>query len=182
MFQKLYHHLEEIKANTGRQQADSAKAEAWAETISRQLEQLNASILSLNSTLASRESERPRRSTPVAGLAIGGVCLVFLAGMLAIYAYRYSASTEAARERSTAILHAYGDVTNSYHTVSAHALSLESRTGRLDSLVRQQAQTIVELKRLNVAAFRTMYYLERDLTQYHRQLRSQAVQQATAVQ
>jgi hypothetical protein len=179
MFSKLYHHLEEIKANTGRQQVNSENAEAWAGKISQQLEALNASLSTLNATLLYKEQEPPRRTGSVAALVVACLCFILLAGMLAIYANRFSAATDAARDRSTAVLHAYGDVNTRYHAVSMHALTLETHTARLDSLVRQQAQTIVELKRLNVAAFRTMYYLERDLTQYHQQQREQAVQQTT---
>src|SRR5579872_3813676 len=98
MFQKLYHHLEEIKANTGRQQANSERVEAWTEEISQQLKVFNdsvsslaTSVRSLNTSVSSLEKPRPhpRRlgAMPVAAFVLAGVGLILL-GTLALYAYR----------------------------------------------------------------------------------------------
>ncbi|HLI92476.1 MAG TPA: hypothetical protein VKU83_02655, partial [Puia sp.] len=52
--------------------------------------------------------------------------------------------------------------------------SLESRTAVLDSVVRQQAHLIVELKRLNSTAIRTIVRLQRNFDQYQERERSAA--------
>ncbi|HLI93514.1 MAG TPA: hypothetical protein VKU83_07885, partial [Puia sp.] len=100
MFQKLYQHLEQINANTRRQQADLEHAEVWAAKISQQLDLLNASILAL-------KTQPPRRRAPATGFVLGGLAVLLL-GMLAIYAYQLSAVADAVRDRSAATVRAYG--------------------------------------------------------------------------
>ena len=164
MFQKLYHHLEQINSNTRQQQTQLENTGAWAEKISNQLEVLNTSILSL-------EKQRPDRNRHSAPLAIAGAVLTLFA-ILAIYMFRLSAATAATRETS---LKAYGIVNSHYEELNNNAAALETKTEKLDSLVRQQARTIEELKRLNTTAIRTIFYLQRDLYQTRRQEHEQAL-------
>ena len=165
MFQKLYHHLEQINANTQRQQLDSQKAEVWAEKLSTQLDQLNTSVRSL-------DTHRSRRAVQGTGFVLAGMGLVIM-GILATYTFRLSNAADLARDRSVASLAAYGIVNNRFREVNDKAVDLEARTARLDTLVQQQARTILELKKLNVSAIRTIFYLQRELNQQDRIQRAQ---------
>lgn len=158
MFQKLYHHLEQINTNTKQQHADLEHAEAWAEKISNQLETLNATI----KTIPKQPKARPMQT---AGLIVAGLGLIVL-GMLSAYTFRLSAITDATVQRSAASLQAFGIVNGRYQTLAGSTLVLQAKTLALDTIVKQQAQAIVELKRLNAAAIRTIYYLQQDVNQY----------------
>jgi len=171
MFQKLYHHLEQINTNTKQQQTHLEQAGAWAQKISNQLEALNTSILSLENQRLNLEKQRPNRATQSVGLAIAGVGFALFI-VLAIYTFRLSAATAATRETS---LKAYGIVNSHYEELNNNASALETKTAKLDSLVRQQARTIEELRKLNTTAIRTIFYLQRDLYQTRRQEQEQAL-------
>ena len=167
MFQKLYHHLEQINANTRQQQTNVEQAEVWAGKISRQLEELHSAILLL-------DHKPPRRSVRTVGFFIAGVGLVAL-GLLWMNMHRLSAAADANRESSKTSLAAYSLINTRSAAIAEKAASLDARTTRLDSLVSQQAQTIVELKKLNVSAIRTVFYLQRELQRQHRQEAGQVV-------
>ena len=166
MLQKLYHHLEQINANTRQQQANAEHAEVWAGKISHQLEELNTAILSLN-------HKPPRRGLQAVAFFLAGIGLVLLV-MLWTNMHRLSVAADAERESSKASLANYNVVNMRSEEAVEKAASLDARTTRLDSLVSQQAQTIVELKKLNVSAVRTVFYLQRELYRQHRQETAQA--------
>lgn len=165
MFQKIHHHLEQINANTRRQQLNSEQADHWAEKLSTQLDVLNTSVRSL-------DTHRSRRIVQGTGFVLAGMGLIMI-GILSTYTYRLSTAADLARDRSVASLAAYGIVNNRFHEVNDKAIDLEARTTRLDSLVQQQARTILELKKLNATAIRTIYYLHRELYQQNQLQRSQ---------
>jgi len=166
MFQKLYHHLEQINANTRRQQLNSEHADVWAEKLSTQLDVLNTSVRSL-------DTQRSRRVVTGTGFLLAGMGLVMM-GILSTYTFRLSTAADLARDRSVASLAAYGIVNNRFREVNDKAIDLEARTARLDSLVQQQSRTILELKKLNASAIRTIYYLQRELYQQDQIQRAQA--------
>ena len=168
MFQKLYHHLEQINANTRQQQANAEQAEHWAGKISAQLDALNTTVRSLN-------DKPPRRNgAQIAGFFLAGMALALL-GILSTYTFRLSTVAGVARDRSTASLQAYGLVNSRYNEVNDKALDLEAHTTRLDSLVEQQTRTIQELKRLNTSAIHTIYFLQRKLQQQEELEHTQAL-------
>ncbi|HWB90966.1 MAG TPA: hypothetical protein VG605_03915 [Puia sp.] len=172
MFQKLYHHLEQISAstrqqqqnleqisaNTRQQQQNLEHAGIWAEKISEQLKELNATVQSL-------QKQRSNRPMQIASFFLAGLGLITVA-ILSIYTLRLSAATDAAGQRSSASLAAYGIVNSRCQELMAGAHNLEERTSRLDSMVKQQAHTIVQLKHLNAAAVRTILYLQRNYDQH----------------
>ena len=165
MFQKLYHHLEQINANTRQQLHNSGQADVWAEKLSSQLDTLDNSVKALN-------TQHSRRGAQGAAFVLAGMGLVLL-GILSTYTFRLSTAADLASDRSAASLAAYGTVNNRFHEVDDKALDLEARTARLDSLVQEQARTIQELKKLNTTAIRTIYYLQRRLHQQEEIQRSQ---------
>jgi|SRR6185312_12302569 len=167
MFQKLYRHLEQITENTRQQQITAEQTALWCEKLSTQLTDLNTSIRSL-------DQQRTRRSLQAAAFFLAGMGLVVL-GILATYTLHLSKATDAARDRSVASLMAYGVVNSRCQAVNDKALTLESRTARLDSLVQDQEQTIEELKKLNAASIRTIYYLQRRISRQEEIQRSQVM-------
>jgi len=167
MFQKLYHHLEEINANTRQHQTSLEQSEAWTGKISQQLEELNTSVLSLRD-----KPPRSGRGSRVAAFVLAGVGLVLL-GMLWANTQRLAVGAEVGQKDARASMAAYRVVDGRTEEVAERSADLEVRTGRLDSLVVQQAQAIEELKKLNVSAMRTVNYLRQEL---YRQRRQEAVQ------
>jgi hypothetical protein len=167
MFQKLYRHLEQINASTRRQETSVEHAEEWARKISDQLAELNIVVRSL-------EREPPRRPARLVGIFLAGVGITVL-GLLAVYTFRLSAMTNSARDKSTASLEAYGILNTRFSTVAGKTVSLEAGTERLDSLVRQQAQTIDLLKRMNASTIRATNYFQRELYRPQQQERTQAL-------
>lgn len=179
MLQKLYQHLEQINANTRQQQTDIAHAEEWAGKISQQLDELNVSIRSLaESNTASRSMEQPkvlrRSGQPLLIGGMAGIGLILLA-ILWTNIHGMSAAADSDRENWAASLAAYTVVNTHTEAVAEKAAGLDARTTRLDSIVTQQAQTIEELKKLNVSAVRTVFYLQRELSRQRRQEPAQAV-------
>jgi len=169
MLQKLYQHLEQINANTRQQQTDMAQAEEWAGKISQQLDELNIAIRSLGSS-PPRRSVHPLLPTGMAVIAVILLAILWtnMHGMSAAM-HGISAAAASDRESSKTALAAYGVVNTRTEQLAEKSVSLEAKTTQLDSIVTQQAQTIEELKKLNVSAVRTVFYLQRELARQHRQ-------------
>lgn len=162
MFRNLLKQLEDISANTRQQQSSLSDSGEWSAKISGQLETLNQELQKLNQPILVQQ-QRSLRSLRIISLTMAGfgACLIVL---LFIYSFNLSQSSRKADEtigNNRAAARALDD----YRSLGNKQDRLEEQVSRLDSVVAQQAQMIVELKKLNTTAVRTFVHIRRDLDQ-----------------
>ena len=163
MFRNLFKHLEDISANTRQQQSSLSDSGKWSARISGQLETLNQALQILNQALQSQQ-QRSIRSLRILTFAIAGfgVCLITL---LSIYSFNLSQSSRKAADETIGNNRASATALDHYKSLGDKQERLEDQVSHLDSVVAQQAQMIVELKKLNTTAVRTFVHIRRDLDQ-----------------
>jgi hypothetical protein len=184
MFRNLFRHLEDISANTRQQQSILSDSGKWSAKISEQLETLNQALLAqsqapaapsqdmqtlnqefhtLNQSLIIQQ-QRSIRSLRIASFTMAGigVCLIVLISVNSLHLSQFSrkiADETIGNNRASAI------ALDQYKSLGDKQDGLEEQVGHLDSVVAQQAQMIVELKKLNTTAVRTFIHIRRDLDQ-----------------
>lgn len=156
MFRSLFKHLEDISANTRQQQASLSDSGRWSATISEQLQTLNQTLL--------LQQQRSIRSLRIISLTMAGfgACLIVL---ISIYSFNLSQSSRKAADKTIGTERTSAIALDHYRSLGDKQDRLEEQVTRLDSVVAQQAQMIVELKKLNTTAVRTFVHIRRDLDQ-----------------
>jgi hypothetical protein len=156
MFRNLFRHLEDISANTRQQQSALSDSGKWSARISEQLETLNQALI--------LQQKRAIRSLRIISFAMAGfgACLIVL---ISIYNLNLSRYTRKAAAETIGNNRAVALTLEHYRSIGDNQDRLQERVGHLDSVVAQQAQMIVELKKLNTTAVRTFIHIRRDLHQ-----------------
>ncbi len=184
MFRNLFKYLEDISANTRQQQSSLSDAGKWPAKISGQLETLNQALQTQNQTLQTpnhelqtlnqelqilnqalqSQQQRSIRSLRIISFTMAGfgVCLIIL---LSIYSFNLSQSARKAADETIGNNKASDIALDHYRSLGDKQGRLEEQVSHLDSVIAQQAQMIVELKKLNATAVRTFVHIRRDLDQ-----------------
>jgi hypothetical protein len=183
MFRNLFKHLEDISANTRQQQFYLSDSGKWSAKLSEQLETLNQTLQTQNRTQTPNhelqtlnqelqilnqalqaQQQRSVRSLKIITFTMAGfgACLIAL---LSIYSLNLSQFSQKTADETMANSRASAIAVDHYQSLSDKQGRLEEQVSQLDSVVAQQAQMIVELKKLNTTAVRTFVHIRRDLDQ-----------------
>jgi hypothetical protein len=156
MFKNLFKHLEDISANTRQQQSLLSDSGKWSAKISEQLDILNQALL--------LQQQRFIRSLRIISFTMAGfgACLIVV---LSLYSLDLSQSSRKAADETVGNRRASATAMERYRSLGDQQSRLEEQVSHLDSVVAQQEQMIVELKKLNTTAVRTFVHIRRDLDQ-----------------
>jgi len=158
MFQKLYRHLEEVNANLRRQELAAETSGTYEKEILEQLQVLNARIesgkIALQGALKRPSPVFPIVILVVAILAIGAI--VFLDLRVSDLTRGLAVSEDKANRQVELQIESTRKGRSLYSQQQEEAAQLS----RLDSIIREQNQTILELKDLNKISVHTFVRLK----------------------
>ncbi len=184
MFRNLTKHLEDISANTRQQQSALSDSGKWSAKLNEQLETLNEVLQTQNQTLQTpnhelktlnqelqvlnqtlqSQQQRSIRSLRMICFTLAGFG-VFLVVIISIYNFNLSQSFRKTADETIGNNRTAATALDHYRSLDDKQGRLEEQVGHLDSVVAQQAEMIVELKKLNATAVRTFVHIRRDLDQ-----------------
>ena len=161
MFQKLYKHLEEVNSTLRRQELAAGTSSTYEKEIIKQLQHLNETIKAgqRDSPLASPLAVKKRgRLIPVVIAALACVAV----GAIVVLGFRLSDLTRAfvnTQEKASRQSQTQREYSLEQENLHTRQLDVTAQITRLDSIISQENQALMELKELNKASVHTFMRL-----------------------
>lgn len=176
MFQKLYRHLEEVNGSLEevnstlrRQETAAGNAGAYDKEILQQLQQLNE-----NAKLAQKELKQAARK-PSRAYSIVLLLMICLAlgeiTFLHIRLSKVSQDFATSRVSANSLYETQSQKTFALYNVPVQQNALAAQLARLDTIINQQNQSLLELKDLNRISVRTFQRLNIRIDQTEHQIK-----------
>jgi hypothetical protein len=161
MLQKLYRLLEDIDNNTRQQHIEATHTRISINELGKEIALRNQ----LDPGKPPEPEPRHAASWPNHVVSWLGIVAILV---FSYFSYRCFGSTQRMMERSEESSARENYSYSRYNEVKLLQVNMEDEVLRLDSIVRQQNESIVELKKLNEMAVKTFIRIRRDMERRER--------------